>query len=192
MVKPIKPKKTVRKIKQKSYNKTSSFLLIEAILFGFAALFIFIKPVQILTSLTFIFGMILTFFGLYQTITGINEKKASGKNMHLVFGIINLILGLIFFIAPSGAMITIVYVLAIMFFVKAIKSLILSIKLYKAKAGNYKFEVIMSSIMVFLSSFVLFFPRFGIVTFMYYIGIMLTLYAIADIRMYKNLSNLKS
>jgi uncharacterized membrane protein HdeD (DUF308 family) len=192
MVKPIKPKKTVRKIKQKSYNKTSSFLLIEAILFGFAALFIFIKPVQILTSLTFIFGMILTFFGLYQTITGINEKKASGKNMHLVFGIINLMLGLIFFIAPSGAMITIVYMLAIMFFVKAIKSLILSIKLYKAKAGNYKFEVIMSSIMVFLSSFVLFFPRFGIVTFMYYIGIMLTLYAIADIRMYKNLSNLKS
>ncbi len=183
---------TVKKIKG-LHKRTASFLLIESILFGLAALFIFVKPVEILTSLAFIFGLVLTVIGLYQSITGIfiKDKNTAGRNLTIAFGIVNVILGLLFLLQPSGALYAIVYAFAILFFVKSIKSLIFSIKLYKEKIGNYVIDIVISGVMLFLSSLILFFPELGLITFMYYIGIMFSVYAIADAHMYMEFLKLK-
>ena len=194
MPKAKKSKKTGLKIFDKFHKKTESFLLMESILFGLAALLIFIKPITILTSLAFIFGIFLAIIGLYQISSGFksNNKNNSANNLTIAFGIMNLVLGLVFLLQPSGALYTIIYVFAILFFIKSIKFFIFSLKLYKAKSGKHLIDIIISGIMLLLSVVVLFFPEISLVTFMYYIGFMFLVYAVSDARMYAAFMKIKN
>lgn len=178
---------------EKLYNKSAPLLMFEGLLFIVAALLIFFRPIPILATLTWVFGVILALFGVYQTILGLlgGQSTFNGRWGNVLFGLINVALGAIFVIWPAGSIITVVYLFVILFFVKAIKALLISIQLWKYKFGSYMIDMVISVAMLVLAALMLFFPRFGAVTVMYYLGITLLLYAIADFKMYSELCKLK-
>lgn len=200
--KPIKAKRVkskaaaehpMQKPIEKLYNKSAPLLMFEGLLFIVAALLIFFRPIPILATLTWVFGVILALFGVYQTILGLlgGQSTFNGRWANVLFGLINVALGAIFVIWPAGSIITVVYLFVILFFVKAIKALLISIQLWKYKFGSYMIDMVISVAMLVLAALMLFFPRFGAVTVMYYLGISLLLYAVADFKMYSELRKLK-
>ena len=87
---------------QRMYNKSAPLLLFEAILFGAVAIFMLIKPLEILTVLTFIIGIALAVFGLYRMISGfVTSREIGGGWLDVLFGIVNVVLGILFCINPD-------------------------------------------------------------------------------------------
>lgn len=94
------------------YNKSAPLLICEALLFGVAAILMVFKPVAILTALTFVIGIALILFGLYRTIAGfVVSRDAGGGWVDVLFGLINVVLGVLFCIYPVGSVISLVYIL---------------------------------------------------------------------------------
>jgi uncharacterized membrane protein HdeD (DUF308 family) len=195
-MKPIRMKKdpsgVARQAIKKLYNKSAPMLLFEALLFFAASVLLFIKPVAILATSIAVFGIVLAFVGLYQLFVGLfgEENEMSGKTMNIILGGLKIILGAIFFIQPSGSMITIIYVLAILFLIKATVTLVFSVRIFKAKFGSVM-DLLTSAVMIALGVLILFFPKFGLITAMYFIAITLLFYATVDIGMYVRLLRLK-
>lgn len=174
------------------YNQSAPLLICEALLFGIAAIFMFFKPVAILTALTFVIGIALVVFGLYRTIAGfIVSRDMGGGWFDVVFGLVNVVLGVIFCIYPVGSIISLVYVFVLLFLFKSLRALIFSINMIRAKFGHYWFDLIMSVILIALAVLLLVYPVAGAVVMVYYLAITLLLYAVADVYMYIELLRLK-
>lgn len=174
------------------YNKSAPLLICEALLFGVAAVFMFIKPVAILTALTFVIGVALVLFGLYRTIAGfLVSRDMGGGWFDVVFGLVNVVLGVLFCIYPVGSVVSLVYIFVLLFLFKALRALIFSINMIRAKFGHYWFDLIMSLVLIALAVFLLVYPVAGAVVMIYYLAISLLLYAAADIYMYIELLKLK-
>lgn len=177
---------------QRLYNRSAPLLICEALLFAFAAVMIIIKPVAILTALTFVIGVGLILFGLYRTIAGfVVSRNIGGGWVDVLFGLVNVILGVLFCVYPVGSMISLVYIFVILFLFKALRALVFAINMARAKFGHYVFDLIMAIILVALAVFLLFYPVAGAVAMIYYLAITLILYAAADIYMYIELRKLK-
>ncbi len=177
---------------QRLYNRSAPLLICEALLFGFAAAMIIIRPVAILTALTFVIGIGLILFGLYRMIAGfVVSHNIGGGWLDVLFGLVNIVLGVLFCVYPVGSMISLVYIFVILFLFKALRALIFAINMVRAKFGHYVFDLIMAIILVGLAVFLLFDPVAGAVAMIYYLAISLVLYAAADIYMYIDLHKLK-
>lgn len=177
---------------KKLYNQSAPLLICEALLFGVAAIFMLVKPVAILTALTFVIGVALVLFGLYRTIAGfIVSNDVSGGWFDVVFGLVNVVLGVLFCIYPVGSVISLVYIFVLLFLFKSLRALIFSINMIRAKFGHYWFDLIMSIILIALAVFLLFYPVAGAVVMVYYLAITLLLYSAADVYMYIELLRLK-
>lgn len=177
---------------QRLYDKSAPLLICEALLFGLAAVLMLIKPVAILTALTFVIGIALILFGLYRTIAGfVVSRNIGGGWVDVLFGLVNVILGVLFCVYPAGSMISVVYIFVVLFLFKALRALIFAINMARAKFGHYVFDLIMAIILVALAVFLLFYPVAGAVAMIYYLAITLLLYAAADIYMYVELLRLK-
>lgn len=185
--------KVVNSAIKKLYDKSAPLLICEAIVFVVVAVLVFFKPVAILATVTFILGIALVLFGLYQACVALfgEKKDPMDKTLSVVFGIINIAIGVIFCLQPAGSMITVIYIFALLFLFKAIKALIFSIKMAKYKFGHYVLDILMSVILIALSVMIIFFPIAGAFTVMYYLALVLLLYAGADIHMYLELRRLK-
>lgn len=197
--KPIKPTRVKRdqsslakQAIKKLYNKSAPMLLFEALLFLAASIFIFVKPVPVMATITVVFGIVLGFIGLYQLFVGFfgEQNEMAGKTMNIILGLVKAGVGAFFFLQPAGSMITVIYIFAILFLIKSIATMVFSLRMFRAKIGSVM-DVVTSVIMVALGILVLFFPTFGIVTAMYFIALVLLFYAIADITMYVKLLKLK-
>ena len=163
-----------------------------ALLFGVAAILMVIKPVAILTALTLVIGVALVLFGLYRTIAGfVVSRDMGGGWFDVVFGLLTVVLGVLFCIYPVGSVAALVYIFVILFALRAILSLIFSINMIRARFGNYWFDLIMSIILIALAVFLLFYPMAGAVVMVYYLAITLLLYAAADVYMYIEILKLK-
>lgn len=174
------------------YNKSAPLLICEALLFGVAAILMVIKPVAILTALTLVIGMALVLFGLYRTIAGfVVSRDMGGGWFDVVFGLLTVVLGVLFCIYPVGSVAALVYIFVILFALRAILSLIFSINMIRARFGNYWFDLIMSIILIALAVFLLVYPMAGAVVMVYYLAITLLLYAAADVYMYIEILKLK-
>lgn len=174
------------------YNKSAPLLICEALLFGVAAILMVIKPVAILTALTLVIGVALVLFGLYRTIAGfVVSRDMGGGWFDVVFGLLTVVLGVLFCIYPVGSVAALVYIFVILFALRAILSLIFSINMIRARFGNYWFDLIMSIILIALAVFLLFYPMAGAVVMVYYLAITLLLYAAADVYMYIEILKLK-
>ncbi len=192
-IKPAQEAGPIRSAIKRMYDKTAPLLLLESILFIIAAVIVFIQPIQILTVLTLMFGIVLALFGLYQTFAGIFDsgRDASVRSMNIVFGIVNVILGVVFFMQPAGSLFAIIYIFAALFLFKGIKALILSVQLWKAKFGHYVISTMLSLAMIALAVAMLFIPAIGAITAMYYIGAILLFYGLSDMYIYSELRKLK-
>lgn len=174
------------------YNNTAPLLIMEAILMGIAAIVMLFNPVQIMTALTFIVGIALGIFGLYRMISGfITTREIGGGWMDVFFGMLNVILGVLFCINPAASMKSVAYVFLILFALKAVRTLIFAINMVRARFGHYWFDLIMAVLLLAVSIFLLFYPLVGVVAIVYYLAIGLLVYAVADVYMYIELARLK-
>ncbi|MDE6250756.1 MAG: DUF308 domain-containing protein [Alphaproteobacteria bacterium] len=195
-------KKTIKKSRKENqsiaaavrrlYDKSAPLLVCESLLFVVAGVFLLIKPVAILTALTFIIGIGLVLFGLYRTISGfVTSHNIGGGWFDVLFGLVNIVLGVLFCVYPVNSLISVVYIFVILFLFKALRALIFAINMVRAKFGHYIFNLIMTIILVALAVALLFFPLAGAIAMVYYMAITLFLYAIADIYMFIELMRLK-
>lgn len=174
------------------YDKSAPLLVCESLLFVVAGVFLLIKPVAILTALTFIIGIGLVLFGLYRTISGfVTSHNIGGGWFDVLFGLVNIVLGVLFCVYPVNSLISVVYIFVILFLFKALRALIFAINMVRARFGHYIFNLIMMIILVALAVTLLFFPLAGAIAMVYYMAITLFLYAIADIYMFIELMRLK-
>lgn len=174
------------------YNKSAPLLICEALLFGIAAILMVFKPVAILTALTFVIGVALVLFGLYRTISGfVVSRDMGGGWFDVLFGLVNVVLGVLFCIYPVGSIISLVYIFVVLFLFKALRALVFSINMIRAKFGHYWFDLIMSVVLIALAIFLMAYPMAGAVVMIYYLAITLLLYAAADVYMYIELLRLK-
>lgn len=195
-------KKTVKKSRKENqsiaamvrrlYDKSAPLLVCESLLFVVAGVFLLIKPVAILTALTFIIGIGLVLFGLYRTISGfVTSHNIGGGWFDVLFGLVNIVLGVLFCVYPVNSLISVVYIFVILFLFKSLRALIFAINMVRARFGHYIFNLIMTIILVALAVTLLFFPLAGAIAMVYYMAITLFLYAIADIYMFIELMRLK-
>lgn len=174
------------------YNKSAPLLICEALLFGIAAILMVVKPVAILTALTLVIGIALVLFGLYRTVAGfVVSRDAGGGWVDVLFGLVNIVLGVLFCIYPVGSVISLIYIFIVLFLFKALRALIFSINMIRAKFGHYWFDLIMSIILIALAIFLMVYPMAGAVVMIYYLAIILLLYAAADVYMYIEILRLK-
>ena len=174
------------------YNKSAPLLICEALLFGIAAILMVVKPVAILTALTLVIGIALILFGLYRTVAGfVVSRDVGGGWVDVLFGLVNIVLGVLFCIYPVGSVISLIYIFIVLFLFKALRALIFSVNMIRAKFGHYWFDLIMSVILIALAIFLMVYPMAGAVVMVYYLAAVLLLYAAADVYMYIEILRLK-
>lgn len=177
---------------ERIYDKSAPLLIGEALLFIGAAVLLFIWPVAILTLLTFIIGAALIFFGLWRMIGGfVTSRNIGGGWVDVIFGLINILLGLLFCIYPVGSIIGVTYIFVFLFAFKALKSLLFAINMVRARFGHYWFDLIVALILCGLAAALLFWPMAGAIAMVYYLAVAMIFYALADIYMFVELVRLR-
>ena len=178
---------------QNLYNRSAPLLICEAALLGFAAILIVFRPVAMLTMMTFIIGVALILFGLYRTIAGFMVSRAPGGGwIDVIFGLVNIILGVLFCAYPVDSFMGIVYVFIALLLFKAIKALIFAINMARARVGHYAMDLTVAVVLFLLAILLMFFPMVGAITLIYVLAIILLLYAASDIYMFIELVHLKN
>ena len=174
------------------YNKSAPLLLCEALLFVVVAGMMLVWPVAVLTTLTFVIGVALILFGLYRTIAGfVVSRDVGGGWFDVVFGLVNVVLGVLFCIYPVGSVISLVYIFVALFMLRALLSLVFSINMVRARFGHYWVDLIVSLLLIALAIVLMVYPMAGAVAMVFYLAVMLILYAVADIYMYLEIRRLK-
>ena len=173
------------------YNRGAPLLIVESLLFVIAAAILFIKPVLVLTIFTYIIGVALLIFGLYRMVSGFVATNDNGGGIDVVFGLINIVLGLLFVVYPSGSLVSVAYIFVVLFFFKALRVLIFAINLARARFGHYWMTLIAGVLLFALAVALFFFPLGTFIAMTYYLAILLVVYAIADVYMFIELNKLK-
>ena len=174
------------------YDRSAPLLIAEALLFGAAAIYMFFRPMVILTFMTYVIGVGLIIFGLWRAIAGfVAARSVGGGILDVLFGLVNIILGLLFCIYPVGSVVSLAYIFVILFFFNAFRVLVFAINMVRAQFGHYIFNLIMAILLVAVACVLFFFPIATAVAVVYYLAIALLLYAAADIYMFVELARLK-
>ncbi len=174
------------------YSKSAPMLIFEALLFICVAAVLFIKPVLVLTIFTYVVGVALLLFGIYRMLCGFTSDSDTGSGgIDVVFGLINSVLGILFLVYPSGSLVSIAYIFVVLFFFKATRVLVFSINMARARFGHYIVTLFAGLVLFALSVALFFFPLGTFIAMTYYLGILLVVYAVADIYMFVELNKLK-
>lgn len=174
------------------YRRGAPMLVGEASLFIVAAVLLFVKPVLVLTVFTYVIGFALLLFGLYRMISGfIASNNNAGGGVDVVFGLINIVLGILFVVYPSGSLVSIAYIFVVLFFFKALRVLIFAINLVRARFGHYVVTMIAALVLFALAIALFFFPLGTFIAMSYCLALMLLVYAVADIYMFIELNKLR-
>ena len=177
---------------ERMYNKSAPLLVCEGLLFGIAAIWMFIKPVAILSALTFIIGVGLMLFGLYRAISGfIVSRNVGGGLIDVIIGLVNIVLGIVFCVYPTGSIIGLTFIFVVLFLFKALRALVFAINMARARFGHWVIDLIIAVALVALAVALLFWPLAAPIAIVYYLAITLLLYAASDIYMYIELLKLK-
>ena len=174
------------------YRNTVPLLLAEALLFAIVAVFMMVRPVEILNAITFVVGGILIVFGLYRTSMVFVSNLGFGIGAYDVFfGLVTMILGIVFCVYPRGATVGIMYVFIIMFLLVALRMLFFALNMIRAGFEHYWADFGVALGMLVLSLVLLFIPNLAIGVLVWCIAIYLLLYAVADIYMFWKLLRLR-
>ncbi len=198
-VKPVRATRTRRALSdpiaagvQRLYDHSAPLLLCEGLLFGVAAILMAFKPMVVLTAFMFIIGIGLVLFGMYRTIVGfIASRNVGGGWFDVLFGLINVVLGVLFCVYPTGSIRVMTVIFVALFLFKALRALIFAINMARARFGHWVFDLVMAVVLVALAVALLFWPMAAPIAVVYYLAITLLLYAASDIYMYIELLKLK-
>jgi len=174
------------------YKNIAPLLIGEAILFTFVAILMMINPIQIMTAVTFIIGGVLILFGLYRVSMVFVSNLGFGiGSFDVFFGLVTLILGIVFCVYPRDATIGLVYVFVVLFLLNALRLLFFSINMARLGFGQYMIDLIGSIVMIVLSCVLLFLPNLAIGVLIWFLAVYLLLYAVADVYMFVKLLRLR-
>ena len=174
------------------YAKGAPLLIGEALLFIVSAIVLFVRPVLVLTIFTYIIGLALLIFGMYRMVAGfIMSNDNRGGGIDVAFGLINIVLGMLFVVYPAGSLVSVAYIFVVLFFFKALRILIFAINLVRARFGHYMIALFAGLVLFTLAIALFFFPLGTFIAMTYYLAALLIVYAIADIYMFVELSKLK-
>jgi uncharacterized membrane protein HdeD (DUF308 family) len=177
---------------QRIYDKSAPMLLCESILFACIGGAMLVNPMGILTIITFILGGALLVLGVYRTIAGfIASNDYGGGWLDVTFGLINILVGILFFIYPAGSIVGLLYIFIILFMAKAISALIFAINMVRARFGHYVFNLIMAIILVGIATILLFNPLAGALAVVMVVACMLLIYALTDLYMFIQVKRFK-
>lgn len=174
------------------YKNTAPLLVGEAILFTVVAILMMIRPIEIMTAVTFIIGGVLILFGLYRVSMVFAYNSGFGiGSFDVFFGLVTLILGIVFCVYPRGATIGVVYVFVVLFLMNALRLLFFSINMARLGFGQYMIDLIGAIVMIVLSVVLVFLPNLAIGVLVWFLAIYLLLYAAADVYMFIKLLRLR-
>lgn len=177
---------------QRLYSRSMPLLLGEALLFIGIGVLMLIKPLDVLMLLTLVLGGGLILSGLYRVIAGfVASYGYGGAWVDVVFGLINIAIGVLFCVYPLGAVISLVYVFVVLFGVKAFRALVFAINMARVRFGNWRFNFIVAMLLVVVTIMLLFYPTAGAIAVVVYLAIMLFMYALFDLYMFWQLRRLK-
>lgn len=177
---------------ERLYNKSAPLLLGEALLLGIIALFMVFKPLIVLETLMLVLGCGLILFGLYRMVAGfVITRPYGGGWVDVVFGMINVVLGVLFLVYPAGSMMALLYVFLFLFLFKSLQALVFAINMARARFGHWVFDLIVALGLCALAVALLFWPLTGAVAIVYYLAITMLFYAAADVYMFIELRQLK-
>lgn len=177
---------------EKLYNKSAPLLVAETLLLGIIAIFMAFKPLAVLTTLMFVLGCGLILFGLYRAIAGfVAARPYGGGWVDVIFGLVNVVLGVLFLVYPAGSMIALLYVFLVLFLFKALRALIFAINMARARFGHWVFDLVVALALCALAIALLFWPMAGAVAVVYWLAITMLFYAAADVYMFIELRQLK-
>ena len=177
---------------QRLYSRSVPLLLGEALLFIGIGVLMLIKPLDVLMLLTLVLGGGLILSGLYRVIAGfVASYGYGGAWVDVVFGLINIAIGVLFCVYPLGAVISLVYVVVVLFGVKAFRALVFAINMARVRFGNWRFNFIVAMLLVVVTIMLLFYPTAGAIAVVVYLAIMLFMYALFDLYMFWQLRRLK-
>lgn len=177
---------------QRLYSRSVPLLLGEALLFIGVGVLMLIKPLDVLMLLTLVLGGGLILSGLYRVIAGfVASYGYGGAWVDVVFGLINIAIGVLFCVYPLGAVISLVYVFVVLFGVKAFRALVFAINMARVRFGNWRLNFIVAMLLVVVTIMLLFYPTAGAIAVVVYLAIMLFMYALFDLYMFWQLRRLK-
>jgi uncharacterized membrane protein HdeD (DUF308 family) len=185
MKKQLLKKELVKDKIQRLYNKSAPMLLLEAVLFAVFGAFMLIQPVGFLSVMVTVFAVVLMLIGFYRVVSGlVASQEYGGGWMDVLFGLFDIIIGVLFFAYPIGSVIGMMYLFVILFIVQSVHSLIFAINITRARWGNYVLNLILSLGLLGVAVSLLFFPLAGAVLGVMILAILLIVYAIADLYMF--------
>lgn len=177
---------------ERLYHKSTPLLLGEALLLGIIALFMAFKPLAVLTILMFVLGCGLILFGLYRAVAGfVITRPYGGGWVDVLFGLVNVILGVLFLVYPADSMIALLYVFLILFLFKAFQALIFAINMARARFGHWGLDLVVALFLCALAIALFFWPLTGAVAIVYWLAITMLFYAAADVYMFIELRQLR-
>ena len=105
---------------QRLYERSAPLLVVEALMLACVGVIMLWGPIKLLTVMTFVLGCALILFGLYQTVVGFVASRGyyGGGWLDVLFGLINVGIGVLFCVYPFGSIIGLVYVFIILFLFK--------------------------------------------------------------------------
>lgn len=178
---------------QRLYDKSAPMLLMEAVLFAVFGMFMLIKPVGFLSVITMVFAGALLLIGFYRVVSGlVASHEYGGGWLDVLFGLLNIIISVLFFAYPIGSIIGMMYLFILLFIVHAVNSLIFAINMTRARFGHYVFNLILSIALLVVAISLLFFPLAGAVIGVMIMAILLLVYAVADLYMFIEVHRLKN
>lgn len=178
---------------QRLYDKSAPMLLFEAVLFAVFGVFMLVKPVGFLSVITMVFAGMLMLIGFYRVVSGIVASHEYGGGwLDVLFGMLNIIIGVLFFAYPIGSIIGMMYLFILLFIVHAVNSVIFAINMTRAHFGHYVLNLVLSIILLAVAVSLLFFPLAGAVIGVVILAVLLLIYSAADLYMFLEVRRLKN
>ena len=178
---------------QRLYDKSAPMLLFEAVLFAVFGVFMLIQPVGFLSVIVTLFAIVLMLIGFYRVVSGlVASQEYGGGWLDVLFGMLNIIIGVLFFAYPIGSIIGMMYLFILLFIVHAVNSVIFAINMTRAHFGHYVLNLVLSIILLAVAVSLLFFPLAGAVIGVVILAVLLLIYAAADLYMFLEVRRLKN
>ncbi|MCQ2599386.1 MAG: DUF308 domain-containing protein [Alphaproteobacteria bacterium] len=174
------------------YSHSAPLIICEALLFIVGGILMLIRPILMMSALTAMVGIGLFLFGMYRTIVGfLISRSIAGGWFDVMFGMINIIFGVIFCIYPYGSLRGMIYIFVALFLFNAIRILFFSINMMRAKFGHYILNFVVSLILILLTGLLLRYPSAVTIIVAYCLSAMMLLYGMADIYIYSEYAKLR-
>ena len=188
---PGSRRQKIGEVVKKIYRNTAPLLVGEAILFTVAGILMLVQPIEFLSVITFVIGAVLVVFGLYRvSMVFVSNLGFSVGTYDVVFGLVTLVLGVVFCVYPHGATIGLMYVFVVLFMLNALRMLIFAVNMVRIGFGYYIVDLFIGGFMLVLSIVLLLFPMLFGGFLVACLAVYLFICAAIDVYMFLKLLNL--